>query len=176
MAEKTATTSSVGASGGEKPEQQRTEELVQQGGPHDPKDYEIPDYDTDDDDEIWFRTVVRTSDDAQQMYLDGRIDEKQLAKAIGRYGRPINVSEVINRADAAYEKKLPKWVFSPPEGLGLTMEQRLKEAEANTPEPGPLTHEQLVRLPPVEQKKAAEEREKELAKKEKASSTPDKSN
>jgi hypothetical protein len=148
VAEKTATTT-------DKPESDRTEELVQHGGPHDPKDYEVPDTgELSDEDEVWLRTVVKTSDDAQQAYLDGKIDEDQLAKAIGRYGRPINPSEVVNRADAAYEKKLPKWVFGAPEGLGLTMEQRLKETQ-DVEKDRPLTHEQLVMLPPKEQEKAA---------------------
>ena len=173
MAEKTATSSS--SSTAEKPDVQRTEELVTQGGPWDPDDYVPPEAKVSDEDDQWLITVVRTSDNAQQLFLDEKIDEGQLAKAVARFGKPANPSEVINRPDASYRRKLPRWVFSPPEGLGFPLEERLKIADEKNPHnpDAPLSHEQAVLLPPKEQMEEAKKREKEAEKREKAN-TPEK--
>lgn len=123
-------------------------------------EYAVPVVDLTPEDEVWLTTVCQTSDQAQQLFLQGKLDEDQLAKAVTRFGKPANPSETKNRADDAFEKKLPKWVFQPPEGSGLTIEQRQAEVDALSTEPTPPTHEQVVMMPPEDQAKAAAEAEK----------------
>lgn len=132
-----------------------TVEPVEEYRPPNPKDYVPPEVNLSEDDLYWLTKMVHTSDTAQQMFLEGRIDEEGLAKAVFKYGKPSNPSEEFQRADATYNIKLPKWVFQAPEGSGLTLEERIHEAQVHAPDPGPMTHEQLVALPPEEQKKAA---------------------
>lgn len=134
--------------------------------PPNPLDYVPPDVTLSEDDLYWLTKMVHTSDTAQQMFLEGRIDEDQLAKAVFKYGKPSNPSEEFQRADATYNIKLPKWVFQAPEGSGLTLEERIHEAQIHAPDPGPMTHEQLVSLPPELQKKAAADMKKAAEKEE----------
>ena len=131
-------------------------------------EYAVPSVDITPEDEVWLTTVCQTADQAQQLFLQGKLDEDQLAKAVSRFGKPSNPSETVNRADASYETKLPKWVFPQPEGQGLTIEERQAEVDALSTEPTPPTHEQVVMMPPEDQAKAAAEANKE---KEKSTST-----
>lgn len=84
----------------------------------------------------------RTSDDAQIAFLQGRIDEDTFARVVGRYGKPNNPPYARHaEVDGAYENQLPKWAFTAPEGLGLTVQERIdvankKAEERENQEPG----------------------------------------
>ena len=149
-------------------EEETLTEPTEEERPPDPKDYVPPAVTLTEDDLLFLQMRVRSADEAQSMFLEGKLDEEGLAKAVQKYGKPSNPSEEFNRVDATYDTKLPKWVFNPPEGSGLTMEEKIKEAQAHTPDAGPLTHEQLVTLPPEAQKEAAAKMKKEAEKAEKA--------
>lgn len=109
-------------------------------------DYEPPTVEMTEEDIQRLQLMVRTSDQAQIMFLEGRITENELAKAVRMYGKPSNPSETFNRVDAAYETKLPTWCFHEPYGAEYTevsLEERQKLADAkNTYDPdAPMTLE-----------------------------------
>ena len=113
------------------------------------KEYDPPNVDISVEESLKLKFTVRTADTAQQMYLSGELDEEQFAKAVRLFGKPSNPSERLNRADYTYERKLPKWAFSPPEGRDRSMDEKIEMANEKHPynPDAPMTLEQRSMWP-----------------------------